>query len=600
MIGLNGSSSNNIVYAVAADYYCEQSDRSPGDDRSLKTRAVAINEWAARRLRGSFPFIASFTILTSLLLALMNIALAVGNRFSALASGAERFHAVTWQGPAALPALLGIFLLVLTYQLWLRKRAALIVFSGFLVAQAVVDVFRGLNHVQGASIVLVGMVFLASRAEFPARPDPESLKRLKQAAPVTVLGFFCFGVVGLYFMRASLGLTGDSIYALAYRSVKVATGDSGLSFHGWANVYRFSLTLLALALFFYLAVLLFRPYREAAVDDPTIRRRAHDLVKRYGSDSLAYFTLRNDKRLFFFTEEMFIAYRTVGDVAIISGDPVGPADLIPGAIDAFRDYCLERGWRIGAIGASGDLEPLYREAGLRCFQVGEESIIRLDRFTLEGRDVRKLRQSVNKLARMGITLEFMFNASMPAHMRHELAQISVDWRGGKDEAGYSMGLGRLMSAEDPDCLLSIAYDPDMNPIGFIYWAPMYPHLGYSLDIHRTRLDAPSALSEFIIARTAEFLRQNGCRYLSLHFLCFAQHYREDREQPGSVFWRTAARAISGILPVVTVYRFDKKFSPTWKKRLLLHQSALDLVLVGLTAISAEAALRVTRPSDRKK
>jgi lysyl-tRNA synthetase, class II len=567
----------------------------------LKTRALAINEWASRRLRGDVaPAVASFAILTSLLLGLINVAFAAGGRFSVLESGAERLHVVTWQGSAALPALLGIFLLMLTYQLWLRKRAALILFSVFIVAQAVVEVLRGMNHQEGAFVVLVGMVFLASMAEFPARPNPGSLRRLKLTVPLATLGFFGVGVLGLYLMRASLGLTGDSLYALAYRSAKVATGDSGLIFHGWENIYRYSLTLLALALITYLAVLLFRPYRETAVDDPALRRRAYDLVKSYGSDSLAYFTLRNDKMLFHFNDEMFIAYKTIGNMAIISGDPVGPVELIPQAMEAFRQYCLQRGWRVGAIGASGELEPFYQDAGLKCFHVGDESIINLDRFTLDGRNVRKLRQSVNKLERMGTTIEFMFNAGIPSHMRHELEQISVDWRGGKDEVGYSMGLGRLMSAEDPDCLLSMAYDPDMNPIGFIYWVPMYPNLGYSLDIHRTRLDAPSALSEFIIAKTARFLQQKGCRYLSLHFLCLAQHYREDREQPGSPFWRNVARAISGFFPVVTVYRFDRKFFPTWKKRLLLHQGALDLLLVGLAAISAEAALQVTRPSDREK
>jgi len=214
--------------------------------------------------------------------------------------------------------------------------------------------------------------------------------------------------------------------------------------------------------------------------------------------------------------------------------------------------------------------------------------------------VRKLRQSVNKLEKSGVTVEFMFNASIPSHMRHKLAQISVDWRGGRDETGFSMGLCRLMSTEDPDCLLSIAYDQDMNPIGFIYWTPMYPHRGFSLDIHRTRLDAPAALSEFIIARTARFLHQNGYRYLSLHFLAFSEHYRDDREEPGSVFWRTTARVLSGIFPIVTVYQFDKKFLPGWEKRLLLHESFLDLVVVGLAVITAESALGVTRPSDRKK
>jgi len=50
----------------------------------------------------------------------------------------------------------------------------------------------------------------------------------------------------------------------------------------------------------------------------------------------------------------------------------------------------------------------------------------------------------------------MFNSSMPTHIRHDLGRISTDWRGGKEETGYSMGLGRLMSSEDPDCLLSVA------------------------------------------------------------------------------------------------------------------------------------------------
>lgn len=566
----------------------------------LKARALAINEWASRRLRPAFPVIASVAIFTALLLALMNIALALGGRFDAIADGVGHVRLAVWQGSAILPAVLGIFMLVLTYQLWLRKRAALIALCSFIVVQAVVDVLRGLSRVAGPFVILAGVVFMASMSEFPARPDNASLRRLKIMAPLATVAFFGYGIAGLFLLRSRLGLEKTGVYALATRSVKVVAGESNLSFHGWAILYRDSFVVLTLMLVVYLAVLAFRPYREAATADPALRQRARELVVRYGLDSLAYFNLRSDKSLFFHTDDMFIAYRPVGDVAVISGDPVGPVELIPEAIASFRKYCIERGWRIGAIGANGDLEPLYEEAGLRSFSVGEESILDLDRFTLEGRDVRKLRQSVNKLEKSGVTVEFMFNVSIPSHMRHELARISVDWRGGRDETGYSMGLGRLMSTEDPDCLLSIAYDQDMKPIGFIYWTPMYPHRGFSLDIHRTRLDAPAALSEFMIARTAGFLHQNGYRYLSLHFLAFSEHYRDDREEPGSVFWRTAARALSGIFPIVTVYQFDKKFFPGWKKRLLLHESFLDLVVVGLAVITAESALGVTRPSDRKK
>jgi lysyl-tRNA synthetase class 2 len=243
--------------------------------------------------------------------------------------------------------------------------------------------------------------------------------------------------------------------------------------------------------------------------------------------------------------------------------------------------------------------PYYEEAGLRPFSLGDETIVNVDDFTLEGRDVRKLRQSVNKLTRAGYTVEFMYTASIPAHMKHDLARISTDWRGGKQETGFSMGLGRLMSSEDPDCLLAVAYGPDSEPVGFLHFVPMYPRAGYSLDVHRSKIGTPGALSEFLIARTAQFLKAEGYRQMSLHFLAFAEHYREDRDAPGNPLWRGLARALDHILPIVSVYHFDKKFNPTWKKRFLMYEGVADLLLVGLAAVSAESALGVTRPSDRK-
>ena len=194
----------------------------------------------------------------------------------------------------------------------------------------------------------------------------------------------------------------------------------------------------------------------------------------------------------------------------------------------------------------------------------------------------------------------MYNASVPDHIKHQLKDISAEWRGGKQETGFSMGLGRLMDNEDPDCLLSIAYDSAQKPIAFMYFVPMYPHVGYSLDVHRSKIGSPGALSELMIAKTAEFLRMEGYRQMSLHFLALAENYREDREVEGSGFYRGVARVLDKILPIITVYHFDKKFSPTWKKRYLLHVGIIDLVLVGLAAVSAESALGITRPSDRKK
>lgn len=566
----------------------------------IRARAVALNEWTVRRRQSASGAIAVFTVLTALLLGLLNLCQALGHRFGTLAGFGRHVRVATWGGPAALPLLLGVFMLVLAYQLWMRKRAVLVLMCSFMAAQALADVLRGMSRAEGAIIVVLGMLFMSATSEFPARPNPASYRRLKLAVPLLVVVFFGYGVAGLYLMRSSIEPGSTSVYALAYRSVQVAVGEGGLSFQGWALAYRDSLMVLAVVFSAVVIALLFRPYREPEADGEDRRAGARELIERYGSDSLAYFNLRSDKKLFFYSSDTFIAYKLVGDVAVVSGDPVGPVEQVGEAMKAFKKHCRERGWKAGAMVANGDLMPYYEDAGFKGFSLGEEAIMDLGRFTLEGREVRKLRQSVNKLEKMGITVEFMFNSSIPSHMRHDLARISADWRGGKAETGFSMGLGRLLSAEDPDCLLSIAYDPEMKPIGFVYWVPMCPHQGYSLDIHRTRLGAPSALSEYIIARTAGFLRESGYRHLSLHFIAFAEHYREDRTQPGSPFWRFVANTIDHVFPVVSVYRFDKKFFPAWKKRLMLHQGLASFLMVGLAVISAESALKLTRSKDRKK
>jgi hypothetical protein len=53
-----------------------------------------------------------------------------------------------------------------------------------------------------------------------------------------------------------------------------------------------------------------------------------------------------------------------------------------------------RGWRIAVLGASDDRLPLYRPLGLRPVKLGDEAVVRPASFSLEGRAVRKVRQSV--------------------------------------------------------------------------------------------------------------------------------------------------------------------------------------------------------------
>ena len=315
-------------------------------------------------------------------------------------------------------------------------------------------------------------------------------------------------------------------------------------------------------------------------------------MKRYGSDSLAYFNTRWDKDLFFQNSKIFLAYRRILDVALVSGDPVGPPELVAEIMGEFRRFCAQSGWRLACLASKEDYVPLYRSAGLKAFFLGEEAVIRLDGFSLEGRRARRPRQAISKLQKMGATMEFMFNVGIPHHLRHDLERVSRDWLGDYPETGFSMGLGRLFDPEDPDCLVCIAYDSHMQPMGFLNLVPMYPGLGYSLDVVRTARGSPNGLLEFMVARTAEFLKRRSYDYFSLHFCFFSQHYREDREEPGSPLARSFARLLGCRLPIMSLYNFDKGFSPMWKKRYIIYDRQIDFLRIVLVAAIAESAWRL--------
>jgi lysyl-tRNA synthetase, class II len=206
---------------------------------------------------------------------------------------------------------------------------------------------------------------------------------------------------------------------------------------------------------------------------------------------------------------------------------------------------------------------------------------------------------VNGMERAGYTMEFMFNAGIPTHLRHEILDISRTWRGDSPETGYSMGLGRLLSSGDPDCLLALAYDEQSEPVGFLYLVPMYPARGYSLDITRMKEEVPGALSDFMISQTALFLKQNGYARMSLHFLAMSQHFREDSEEKTTHVWKAITWFLDRHFPARNSYRFDKKYDPDWVRRYIVYPSLFELMRCITAILVAESALHLTKPETHK-
>jgi lysyl-tRNA synthetase, class II len=339
-----------------------------------------------------------------------------------------------------------------------------------------------------------------------------------------------------------------------------------------------------------------RPWRSGAADDPEGRARAARIVAGHATDTLAPFTLRADKQFFFAsTGTAFVAYRVVAGVALVSGDPVGDEAAFPALVAEFAHFSERRGWTLGVLGVSAQRLPLWRDAGLRAHYTGDEAIVDPSSFSLEGRAIRKVRQSVTRLERAGYSAQAVPSAAVDEVLAERIAEIAERWRGDRSETGFSMAFAGAAVDASRDDLYVIARDGTGEPRGFLHFGSVPGGRALSLSSMRRERDTPNGLNEFLICRALEFAREQGIERVSLNFAAFALLL--DPPAPLDPLSRAERRVLGRVARRFQLERllsFSQKFEPEWTPRYAAYPSVATLPRIALAAMLAEAY--VTLPS----
>jgi lysyl-tRNA synthetase class 2 len=348
------------------------------------------------------------------------------------------------------------------------------------------------------------------------------------------------------------------------------------------------------ALYFWL-----RPFGQAVVQSVGEQRVARTLVETYGTDSLSFFALRRDKSyLFSPTRNAFLAYRVVNGTALVSGDPVGDDAEIDELLAELQRTARAHGWRVAVVGASEHHLPRYRALGLKPIPMGEEAVLRPDEFSLEGRAIRKVRQSVTRLQKAGYTFRVVAADDLSTELEAELADVSAAWRGDQPERGFSMTIDDL---HVPGTVLAIAADAEAQIGGFLHLAPSPAGGGWSLSTMRRRPDSPNGLTEFLIVETVEWAKTVGASELSLNFCAFTDVISPERAT--SIPKRLARRvllAADNVFQLERLYSFNRKFFPEWRRRYVCIERYGDIPAVGLAYLRAESLLVPPGPWTRRR
>ncbi|MET7528718.1 bifunctional lysylphosphatidylglycerol synthetase/lysine--tRNA ligase LysX [Streptomyces goshikiensis] len=349
------------------------------------------------------------------------------------------------------------------------------------------------------------------------------------------------------------------------------------------------------------AATLFRSQRLTAALHGDEEPRIRALLGAYGRhDSLGYFATRRDKAVIFAPNgKAGVTYRVEAGVCLASGDPVGdPAAWTP-AVDAWLAVARRYGWQPAVMGASEEGATAYARSGLSALQLGDEAILHVAHFDLDGRDMRVTRQAVNRVKRAGATTLIRRHSALTDEEMRHIVDRADTWRDTETERGFSMALDRLGDPADGDCLLVEAFDDEGTLIALLSFVP-WGKDGISLDLMRRDRAAPNGIMEFMVAQLCAAAPGLGVRRISLNFAVFRSAFEEGgRIGAGPVLklWRRLLLFFSRWWQLEALYRSNVKYGPEWYPRFLCYQDAGSLARVSLASGIAEGFVSV--PSMRK-
>ena len=441
----------------------------------------------------------------------------------------------------------GIALIWLSRSLARRRRRAWQLAVAVVFASALAHLAKGLDFEEATASALLLAALLHYRRRFDVPGDPRT------RGPLVAVGAAAAAIAAILVGFELRGVE------LPDRAADFVTG-------------------VGLLIGFYALYLWLRPLSQAVGQTVAERRLARDIVEEYGRDSLSFFALRNDKSFFFSpSRTAFLAYRVVGGTAIVSGDPVGNDAELDALLEEFRRVARSRGWRFAVVGVSEEHLPRYERLGMRSIAMGDEAVLLPSEFSLEGRAIRKVRQSVSRVEKAGYTF-----AIVPADAadRDAVEEVSALWRGANAERGFSMAMDDLHAE---GTLLALATGPDGRIGGLLHLAPSPAHGGWSLSTMRRRPDTPNGLMEFLIVETALWAKEGGVSELSLNF-CALTDMREHR------LLGPLLHAADNVFQLERLHSFSRKFHPVWRKRYLCVERLTDLPLVGIAYLHLEQLL----------
>jgi len=290
--------------------------------------------------------------------------------------------------------------------------------------------FKALDYEEAILAASVLLILSVSSKQYRLKSNP----RLAQLGFVSVLLVFAaiwtFGSVGFYFLdKKHFGFsftTWQSLQLSAQNFILVGQDDLFPKTKFAHEFIRLMHTLGFIAWSF-LAFVILKPMLNRKRFLNTPGERAKVLLERYGHSPVDYFKIDVDKLLFFSDQaDGFVSYGISNGFAIVLEEPVCAKEDKIIVLKEFDAHCRKMGLRTAFYRVDEKSISYFLFLKKRKVLIGQEAILEVEKFFLEGRDKKSFRNGLNSLQKKGFVIQVV-KAPLPTELLAEMKTVSDEW-----------------------------------------------------------------------------------------------------------------------------------------------------------------------------
>ena len=440
---------------------------------------------------------------------------------------------------------------------------------------------KAIDYEEAMVALLVVIVLIVTRKEYYIKSNPKIRNVGIQTSLLFTAAIMTYGIVGFYFLdkkhfnidfslNQSIWFTLQNYFLIG--STELVPVDS------FAKDFLYSINVsgfLSMAFLVYTLVYSFRAKKNVTVGEFVL---ANDLMKSSGNSSLDYFKTYKDKMIFLSeSRKAFVSYRISGNFAVALENPVSAnSNEMEECIREFDKYCYENGLKSIFYRVPEESLEIYHDLHKKELFLGQEGIVDLSKFTIEGGDRKSLRNAINKLTDRGYKSTIHIPPVMDGVLQ-KLKSVSDEWLSdtGRTEIIFSQGM--FIWEEMKQQKILTVESAEEKIIAFLNIIPDYVKDEATYDLIRKTEDAPNGVMDFILIEFFNYLKSQNFTHVNLGFAPMSglndPHNFPERSM------KFAYEKIRSFSHYKGLREYKEKFDPVWYNKYLIYQHDYDLLKV---------------------